>query len=484
MSLHDSPTGADADRLLAAIVDSTEDAIIRHDLSGTILSWNRGAQTMLGYTSSEMAGRSIGHLLPPDDDGRLDSALQHVREGTPAEPRDVVMLTKDGQRIQVSVSLSPIRNADGRATGAVMMARDLTAQRRAEQALRRSEERWRAIIESAVDAIVLINHRGTIEFFNPAAERIFGYPAQEVIGCNVSMLMPDPYSSEHDHYLRRYQMTGERRIIGIGREVTARRKDGTSFPAHLSVAELTVDGETKFTGIVRDLTERVSLEVRLREESGLVRIGELAAVLAHEVKNPLAAVSGAIQMLSEHLSAPEDQEIVQEILRRLDGLGALMTDLLLYSRPPRPQPRSIDVGELLRALTGFYKADPAWEKVRVDVQGEVQELWADPELLKVVFQNLLLNAAQAMRFDGSITVDLHRSGTTAFVDVRDGGPGISPDVRGKLFTPFFTTKARGTGLGLATVRRIVESHGGQVEVLRSGHEGTTMRVSLPESAGR
>jgi two-component system, LuxR family, sensor kinase FixL len=484
MSPHQSPFGADTDRLLAAIVDSTEDAIIRHDLTGTIVSWNRGAQTMFGYASSDMIGRSISHLLPRDDDGRFDSALRNLRGDTPVEPRDVVMLTKDGQRIQVSVSVSPIRDADGRANGGVMMARDLTAQRRAEQALRRSEERWRAIIESAVDAIVLINRRGTIEFFNPAAERIFGYPAHEVIGRNVSMLMPDPYASEHDHYLRRYQMTGDRRIIGIGREVTARRKDGTTFPGHLSVAELTVDGETKFTGIVRDLTERVSLEVRLREESGLVRIGELAAVLAHEVKNPLAAVSGAVQMLSEHLTAPEDQEIVQEILRRLDGLSALMTDLLLYSRPPRPQPRLIDVSELVRALGGFYKADPAWAKITVDVQGTTHELSADPELLKVVFQNLLLNAAQAMHFDGSIRVDLHRSGSRAFIDVRDAGPGIPPDVRSKLFTPFFTTKARGTGLGLATVRRIVESHGGQVEVLRSGHEGTTMRVSLPESVGR
>jgi two-component system sensor kinase FixL len=481
-SQHSHP-GTDADRLLSAIVDSTEDAIVRHDLSGTVVSWNRGAHTLFGYTSSDMIGRSITHLLPRDDDGRFGSTLQNLRGDTLVEPCDLVMLTKDGQRIQVSVSVSPVRDSNGHASGGVMMARDLTAQRRAEQALRRSEERWRAIIESAVDAIVLINRRGIVEFFNPAAERMFGYPAHEVMGRNVSVLMPDPYASEHDHYLRRFQMTGERRIIGIGREVTARRKDGTTFPAHLSVAELTVDGETKFTGIVRDLTERVSLEVRIREESGLVRIGELAAVLAHEVKNPLAAVSGAVQMLSEHLTAAEDQEIVEEILRRLDGLSTLMTDLLLYSRPPRPQPRAIDVSELLRALSGFYKADPAWEKITVEVQG-TNELWADPELLKVVFQNLLVNAAQAMQFDGSIRIDLHRSGGRAFVDVSDAGPGIPPDARSKLFTPFFTTKARGTGLGLATVRRIVESHGGHVEVLRSGHGGTTMRVSLPEALGR
>jgi two-component system sensor kinase FixL len=476
-----SPADDDRERLLTAIVGATEDAVIFHDLSGLIRSWNTGAHTMLGFAEAEMLGRSISHLLPRDEEGQFDGLLAELRTGKRIEPRDMVLLTRDGQRIQASVTLTSVCDSHGRPSRGVLMARDLTAQRRAERALRRSEERWRAIIESAVDAIVLINRRGTIEFFNPAAERIFGYPVHEVTGRNVSMLMPDPYASEHDHYLRRYQMTGERRIIGIGREVTARRKDGTTFPAHLSVAELTVDGETKFTGIVRDLTERVSLEVRIREEAGLVRIGELAAVLAHEVKNPLAAVSGAVQMLREHLPTSEDQEIVEEILRRLDGLGSLMSDLLMYARPPRPQPQAVDVVELLRALISFFKTDPSWARLAVEVDGTVDRLWADPELLKVVFQNLLLNAAQAMHLEGVVRVELHHNAGIAFIDVIDTGPGIPAESRSKLFTPFFTTKARGTGLGLATVRRIVESHGGQVEVLRSGREGTTMRVSLPEA---
>jgi two-component system sensor kinase FixL len=304
-----------------------------------------------------------------------------------------------------------------------------------------------------------------------------------MLGRNVSLPMPEPFAAEHDHYLRRYQMTGERRIIGIGREVTARRKDGGTFPIHLSVAELTVDGETKYTGIVRDLSDRVSLEVRLREESGLVRIGELAAVLAHEVKNPLAAVSGAVQMLSEHLPSEEHQAVVQEVIRRLDGLGALMTDLLMYSRPPRPEIRHIDVRELLDALVAFYKSDPAWRQLEVVVDGNLEILPADPELLKIAFQNLLLNAAQAADFAGRVTVQLEQAGALAYVDVSDPGKGIPPEVRPKLFTPFFTTKARGTGLGLATVRRIAEAHGGHIEVLSSGHEGTTMRFTLPAVTG-
>ncbi len=293
------------------------------------------------------------------------------------------------------------------------------------------------------------------------------------------MLMPDPYASEHDENLRRYERTGERRIIGIGREVVGRRKDGTTFPVHLSVGELTIDGERMFSGIVRDLTERVGLEHRLRAESGLVRIGELAAVLAHEVKNPLAAVSGAIQMLREHLTDEDDRQIVEEILQRLDGLGALMSDLLLYARPPRPRPGRVDLMELLRSLVAFFGVDPAWRDLRVAIDGEVPPVEADPELLKVAFQNLLLNAAQAMQGRGDITIRLRAIDGRAHVDIRDTGPGIPPEIRDNLFTPFVTTKARGTGLGLATVRRIAESHQGHVEILESGAGGTTVRVTVP-----
>jgi PAS domain S-box-containing protein len=478
---HFSPED-EAQRMLAAIMEASHDAIVAHDLDGTVLTWNRAAERIFGYAASDIVGKSLAILLPSNDEGELDEILRTLAAGRRVEPYDAVRVAKGGDRINVAVAVATIRGVAGQPLGAVTIARDIAIQKRAEQAQRRSEARWRAIIESAVDGIIMINRYGGIEFFNPAAERMFGYRSEDVLGHNVSMLMPEPYASEHDDYLRRYQMTGERRIIGIGREVTARRRDGTVFPAHLSVAELALEGETKFTGIVHDLTERMSLEVKLREEAGLVRIGELAAVLAHEVKNPLAAVSGAIQMLSEHLESEEDQEIVHEVLRRLDGLGALMTDLLLYARPPRPQMSDVDLHGLLEALVSFLSADSAWADLQVELPSRQCTVIGDPELLKVVFQNLLLNAAQAMNGEGRITIRLQQVPGDVHIDVVDAGPGIPPEVRDKLFTPFFTTKARGTGLGLATVRRIVEAHAGRVEILSSGKEGTTMRVTLPSGA--
>jgi signal transduction histidine kinase len=296
-------------------------------------------------------------------------------------------------------------------------------------------------------------------------------------------LMPEPYSAEHDHYLRRYSMTGERHIIGIGREVTARRRDGTTFPGHLSVAELSIEGEVKFTGIVRDLTERVKLEIKLREESGLVRLGELAAVLAHEVKNPLAAVSGAIQVLSGRLPSPEDREIVGEVLRRLDALSSMMSDLLLYARPPKPRLVPLQVGDLVESLIAFMRHDKHWSDVHMRVEGTAPSVFADGELLKVALQNLLVNAAQAMNTRGDIVVGLTSGDGMVHIDVVDAGGGIAPDNQPRIFTPFFTTKARGTGLGLPTVRRIAEAHGGTVHIVSSDASGTRVRFTLPIGKG-
>jgi two-component system sensor kinase FixL len=164
------------------------------------------------------------------------------------------------------------------------------------EALRVSDARWRAIIDAAVDGIIVIDAAGRIEAFNAAAERMFGYSEQEVLGKNVSQLMPEPHRSQHDAYLGHHLRTGERKIIGIGRSVTGQRSDGQSIPLHLSVGEFDIGGEKHFTGILHDLSRRTELEERLREATALARLGEMAAVIAHEVKNPLAAVRGAIQV--------------------------------------------------------------------------------------------------------------------------------------------------------------------------------------------
>jgi len=470
----------ESNRILAAILETSEDAIVAKDPSGRILAWNKSATTLYGYTADEAVGSPIAIIVPPDRRTELDDIMKQVAVGQRVGPLPTIRVSKSGQRIEVLLTVSPIRDDEGRIIGASAVARDLSVVRRLRRDLDVAESRWKAIVESAVDGIIVIDVSGHIESFNAAAERLFGYTSDEVRGHNVSMLMPDRFAGAHDGYLRRYLTSGERHIIGAGREVEGRRKDGTVFPMHLSVGEVSLEGERKFTGIIRDLTERAALETRLRDESALARLGELASVLAHEVRNPLAAVSGAVQMLMDHGNLDADhQEIASEIIRRIDGLSGLVSDLLLYARPPQPKLTPVHLNSLAEVFVQFFRSDPSWQGITVLVEGHCSAVMADPELLKIILQNLLLNAAQAMNGRGRIVIRLSEQSDQANIDISDQGPGIALEVRETLFTPFVTTKVRGTGLGLPTVVRLARAHGGSAAVFSTSSNGTTIRLTLP-----
>ncbi len=343
--------------------------------------------------------------------------------------------------------------------------------------------RWRAIVDAAVDGIVVIDSRGIIEEINTSALRMFGYQAFELIGQNVRLLMPEPDRSRHDGYIEHHLKTGERRIIGIGRAVTGLRRDGSTFPLHLSVGELDLDGEKHFTGILHDLSRRTELEDRLREATALARLGEMAAVIEHEVMNPLAAVRGAIQVIGTRLPpSSSDAAIVKEIIARLDGLNDLMQDLLVFSRPPKPKLAAVDIAGLLTSIAALLKTDPAFTALEISITGAVPPLTGDANLLGIVFQNLLINAAQAMQGHGRVDVICHAENGWHRIEVRDQGPGIPAEIRADLFRPFRTTKARGTGLGMATAKRLVELHGGGIDVACPPPGGTQITVRLPTTA--
>ena len=219
--------------LLRAIVESSDDAIIGKALDGTIVSWNAGAHRMYGYTPAEAVGQSIALIVPASERQGLERISSEIAQGRRVASHETVRVTRDGRLLHVSLTVSPIVDATGRVVGASAIARDITEAKRVEAALRASEERYRSIIDSAVDAIIVIDRRGRVEAFNAAAERLFGYAAKDVLGRNVNMLMPQPYHGEHDQYMARYLTTGEKRIIGIGREVTgpAQGRDDVSGPS-------------------------------------------------------------------------------------------------------------------------------------------------------------------------------------------------------------------------------------------------------------
>lgn len=467
---------------LDAILNMTADGIIVIDVRGRIEAFNPGAQRLFGYPESEVVGRNVSLLMPSphheDHDKYLERYLATGEARIIGVGREVTGRRRDGTVFPVHLSVGEMRIAGERKfTG---MLRDLTRRVHLEDELGASEARWRAIVESAVDGIIVIDAHGRVETFNPAAERLFGYTADEVLGRNVDMLMPSPYREEHDSYLSRYLATGRAKIIGIGREVQGRRKDGSTFPLHLSVGQITVGGERRFTGILHDLSDRVRLEEQVREQATLAKLGEMAAVIAHEVKNPLAGIRGAMQVIASRLP-PEGAhpQILKEIIGRIDALDAMMKDLLLFARPPKPRRVQTDVLSLIEATADLLGQDPAMGELRIEVGGSAPSVFADPDMLRIVFQNLMINSAHAMQGKGRIKVEIGTGVSTCQIAFMDEGPGIPPEIREKIFAPFFTTKSRGSGLGLPTTKRLIEAQEGRIAISCPPAGGTTIMVELP-----
>lgn len=472
----------DANARLQSIIDSAADAIIVIDGTGRIERFNQSAERLFGYPAAEALGRNVSLLMPePDHSGHDGYLARYLRNGDAriiGIGRQVTGRRRDGTTFPLHLSVGEMTvNGERRFTGVL---HDLSARTTLERQLRASEARWRSVIESAVDAIVVIDAHGRVEAFNPAAARLFGHQEAEVLGRNVKMLMPEPFHSEHDVYLARHLATDVRRVIGTGREVTGLRRDGTTFPLHLSVGRMTVDGEPKFTGILHDLSTRVAIEAQLRERTSLAHLGEMAAMVAHEVKNPLAGIRGAIQVIGGRLPAGNpDGPILTEIVSRIDALNELMQDLLLFARPPQPKSGTVDLASLVASTADLLTSDPALEKVRVTIDGAAPKVAGDSDLLKIVFVNLLVNGAHAMRGQGTLRVSLTPVPGGCRVAVADQGPGIPPEVREKIFLPFFTTKPKGSGLGLPTAKRLIEAHRGTIDVTCPASGGTVITIELP-----
>ena len=471
-----------ARHVLSAIFESAVDGIVVIDAEGRIEAFNPAAERLFGYHEREVVGENVKMLMPAPYRDEHDGYLARYRSTGQARiigiGREVQGLRRDGSIFPVHLSVGEM-SVEGQ-TKYTGILHDLSARVELEARLRSSEERWRSIIESAVDAIIVIDSHGSIEAFNPGAERLFGYREREVLGRNVSMLMPSPYREEHDGYLARYLTTREARVIGMGREVTGRKADGSPFPLHLSVGEMLLGGQRKFTGILHDLSGRVRIEEQLREQTALARLGEMAAVIAHEVKNPLAGIRGAVQVIGGRLpQGSREGAVVGEIISRIDTLAGLIQDLLLFARPPQPRPVPVDVSPILSGTAELLNTDPALRGLRIEITGSAPPIAADAELLKIVFLNLMMNSAHAMKGEGRIRVDIHAGDGVARVVVADMGPGIPSEIREKIFTPFFTTKSRGTGLGLSTAKRLVEAHQGTIRIDCPPSGGTTVTIDLP-----
>jgi len=346
------------------------------------------------------------------------------------------------------------------------------------RALRDAEDLRYALDQSAILATTDV--KGDITFVNNTFCEISKYPREELLGRNHRILNSGLHSKEFFKELWRTIAHGQ---VWRG-ELRNRAKDGSLYWVDTTIVPF-LDPAGKpyqYVSIRYDITERKATEARLREQASLAQLGRMAAVVAHEVRNPLAGIRGALQVIGQRM-APEAPErgIVTEIVNRVDTLNAIVEDMLLFARPRPPVIRQITFDELAAKLRTQLRNDPAYAHIEITMTPSGADLHVDPEMFTLVMLNLMNNAAQAMKGRGTIDVSLFGDGPWYQLRVSDSGPGIPPDVQVRLFEPFFTTKARGTGLGLATARRIIESHGGTLMLTCPPQGGTVATIRLPVS---
>ena len=510
---------------LSRAVEQSANLVIIADTQGRIEYVNPNFTRVTGYTPDEVIGQNPRILksekTSPEEFRRLWETITSGREWR----GEFLNKMKNGELCWASASISPIRNHQGVITHFVAIEEDISELKRAEEALRASERRYRQLTEATLDAIVVADERGVISLFNAAAQRTFGYSEQEVLGQPLTILMPPEYHEAHQRGLRHYLETREARVVGRTIELRGRRKDGEVFPLELSLSAVELPEEIYFLGAIRDLTERQRLQARIVQAEKLASLGLMIAGVAHEINNPLAYVANNLAVLERDIrgltalvAAYEAAQAILESAR--PDLAAQVAQLaeeidLPYVKEHIEQIVSSTrqgvkrVADIVQNLRGFARLDQAavgWVNLHDAITSSlemirgrlgrchivVEQQFGDLPLvmcasaqINQVFLNLLVNALQAIeatsKGGGRIEIRTRAAGDEVIVEVADDGRGIPAELLPRIFDPFFTTKAvgEGTGLGLSISHGIVSDHGGRIEVENTPGQGSRFRVILP-----
>ena len=479
-------------RHLAAIVESSDDAIVSKDLDGTVVSWNRAAERLFGYAAPEMIGRSIRVIVPPDRQTEEDHVLATVGRGEVVDHFETVRLRKDGSLVPISLTVSPIKNAAGGVIGASKIARDLTRIQRSQ----RDAIRLAAIVQSSDDAIISKDLNSIVTSWNGAAERMFGYAASEMVGKSIRLIIPDDRQYEEDDVLFKI-----RRGEPVEHyETVRRRKDGSLIPISLTVSPI-LDNDGVVVGaskIARDISDRTRAEEERQRLLVIARDAsrmkdEFLATLSHELRTPLNAIVGYLRLLQAGLIGGEKQRrAIDTIARNAASLTQIVEDMLDVSRiisgKVRLNVQSVELSILILETVETTRPASDARGVRVEtiVDPDVGPVSGDPERLRQILWNLMSNAVKFTDRGGHVQVRLARVDSHIELTVTDTGIGIPPEFVPHVFERFRQADAGvsrvygGLGLGLAIARHLVELQGGHISVHSEGvGRGSTFRVELP-----
>lgn len=491
-------TSIDSEARLKAIIEAAMDGIISCDELGIIESINPAACEMFDFEADELIGSSL-KVLMPDLNFREENARMFA--GRTIRSEEILGRKKGGDPFPLIISISPI-NFEGKKFYTAVL-HDITKRKSSENALQESEKKFLSVINTAVDGIVLINSRGYIELFNLAAVRLFQYQPEEVIGKNVNILMPEPDHTLHDSYLQNYLRTGIKKIIGIGREVTALRKDGTTFPIMLSVSEVKLKDRIIFTGIVRDITNQKMAEEQLRRyaaalERSNAELQDFAYVSSHDLQEPLRKIQSfgdrVVTREAANLSE-QGKDYVNRMLNAAARMQNLINDLLSFSRVTTQAKAysKVDLNKILKEVISDLEVSIERKNAKVEVN-KLPVIEAEPTQMRQLFQNLISNAIKFRKPDVPPVIKIYAKeiqrkahlvatpgDESVEIYVEDNGIGFDEKYLDRIFNIFQRLegqKFEGSGIGLAIVRKIAIRHGGNITAKSTAGVGSTFIITL------